>query len=142
LKIGLPFYFCQVKHDTKPAVPLINTIKNLTKATLKKLTKKLKTRWGIQSTWQFLVILFVFAITGPTTLIVERFVFDLFAIPSGSHWAMRVVFFILITMPMYKALLLLYGFIFGQFAFFWNFVKTFFLRLVGFGRFKKANRSS
>jgi hypothetical protein len=118
------------------------TIKNLNKATLNNLLQKTKTRWGIQSNRQFLLILFVFAITGPTTLFVERFIFDVFNIPSTIHWLMRILFFIVITMPVYKVILLFYGLLFGQFTFFWNFVKAFISKFFGLTRLRRNTPES
>ncbi len=109
----------------------------LTKEKLHQIAQKLKTHWGITSNKQLLVILFVFAITGPTTLLVERFMFNLFEIPAIDHWLFRVAFFMLFTLPVYKALLLFYGLIFGQFAFFSKFVKAFFVKILMIGKSKK-----
>jgi len=94
--------------------------------------QKLKTRWGIHSTWQVVIILIVFACTGFSVLYVERFIYDLLHIPSSNGWFIRVSLFILITLPIYNVLLLFYGFIFGQFRFFWNFEKRFFGRIFAF----------
>jgi hypothetical protein len=81
--------------------------------------------------------MFVFAITGPTTLMIERLIFHIFQIPSFSHWSLHVLFFVLFTIPVFKLLLLFYGLIFGQFTFFRNFVKAFFVKMLMINKFKK-----
>jgi hypothetical protein len=44
-------------------------------------------------------------------------------------WA-SITYFILI-LPVYNVFLLFYGFVFGQFKFFWEFEKKFFKRIFG-----------
>ena len=92
--------------------------------------ERLKSRWGITSTWQVIIILIVFACTGFTTLYVEELIYKLFHIPEENRWWIAVLLFIFITIPLYNLILLVYGFIFGQFRFFWNFEKRFFGRII------------
>jgi hypothetical protein len=81
---------------------------------------KLKTRWNVSSVFQVIIILVVFACTGLTVLFLKRplfqFLFDDGNIPL---WA-TLIYYILI-LPVYNVILLFYGFVFGQFRFFWNF---------------------
>jgi hypothetical protein len=100
----------------------INKDMNKTRAFI----EKLKARWGITSTWQVILILIVFACTGFSTLYVEEQIYKLFHIPEENTWWIAVLLFIFITLPLYNAILLVYGFIVGQFKFFWNFEKRFF----------------
>jgi hypothetical protein len=96
--------------------------------------ENLKTRWNLKNTWQVIIILIVFACTGTTVLIIKRPLFN-YWFPDGEKplWA-DITYYILI-LPIYNILLLAYGFVFGQFAFFWDFEKRFFRRIVS--RFKK-----
>jgi hypothetical protein len=97
---------------------------------------KLKDRWKVGSALQVIVILVVFACTGFTVLFIKRPLFNyLFDDGVVPVWA-SVVYYILI-LPVYNVFLLFYGFVFGQFQFFWNFEKRFFARLSG--RSKKKN---
>jgi hypothetical protein len=95
---------------------------------------KLKTRWNLSSTWQVVIVLIVFAFTGTTVLLIKR---PLFAwwFPEGDKplWA-SITYYILI-LPIYNVFLLFYGFLFGQFRFFWEFEKRFFSRIMS--KFKK-----
>lgn len=90
---------------------------------------RLKERWGISSSFQVIVILVVFACTGFSVLYLEDVVFRLLGITEPGEWYYRVMLFIVITLPLYNILLLIFGFIFGQFRFFWNFEKRFFRRI-------------
>ncbi len=93
-------------------------------------SEKLKQRWKVQNTWKVIIILVVFAFTGSTVaLIAKPLLRALFAPAEVPLWAW-VLYYVLI-LPVYNVFLLIYGFIFGQFSFFWNFEKRFFSRLFG-----------
>ncbi len=83
-----------------------------------------KERWNINSNWQVFVILVVFAVTGSTAAYLSKPILDLFGIVRGetSAWIYWPLYIILIF-PVYQVLLVSFGFIFGQHAFFWAFEK-------------------
>lgn len=83
-----------------------------------------KKRWNIKSNWQVFVILVVFAITGSTAAYLSKPVLSLFGIVRNetSGWIYWPLYIILIF-PIYQVLLVTFGFIFGQFEFFWAFEK-------------------
>ena len=84
--------------------------------------EKLKERWKVKGALQVIIILGVFACTGLSVMLLKRPIFTyLFNAGPMPFWA-TVVYYILI-LPIYNLFLLLYGFIFGQFYFFWNFEK-------------------
>jgi hypothetical protein len=95
---------------------------------------RLKSRWNLTNTWQVIIILIVFACTGTTVLIIKKPLFAMW-FPEGDKpiWA-SVLYYILIF-PVYNVFLLFYGFVFGQFKFFWEFEKKFFTRIIT--RFRK-----
>ncbi len=47
--------------------------------------EKLKKRWNIQSNFQVVIILVVFAITGSTTVYVKKLIFDLIGVDMDTH---------------------------------------------------------
>ncbi len=85
---------------------------------------RLKKRWNISSNWQLASILLVFASTGFSALQVAKPFLTLIGIPETfqPHWLYRILRLVLIF-PIYQIVLLVIGFIFGQFTFFWNFEK-------------------
>ena len=90
--------------------------------------EKLKQRWNVSSAWQVIIILWVFACTGFTVYFLKR---PLLAFLTGrEEGSIRatITYYVLI-LPLYNVLLLGYGFIFGQFSFFWNFEKHLFKRI-------------
>lgn len=90
---------------------------------------KLQTRWGVNSVWQVLIILVVFACTGFTVLFLKKPIYALLNISPQTPVWWRVTVYCLTILPAYQIILLMYGFLFGQFQFFWNFEKRMFGRI-------------
>ena len=83
-----------------------------------------KERWNIKSNWQVFIILVVFAITGSSAALVSKPILGFLGIVKGSvsNW-LYYPLYILLIFPVYQVLLISYGFLFGQFTFFWAFEK-------------------
>lgn len=97
--------------------------------------EKLKKRWGVESYGQIALILFIFAITGFTTLYVKQLFYELFDITEHTAAWVRVTIWLATVLPAYQVLFLFFGFIFGQFEFVWRFEKKSFSRIKNlFGR--------
>ena len=92
--------------------------------------EKLKKRWNIESNTQVLIILVVFAVTGSTTVYVKRLFFEFVGVTSETSLWLKIPVYIISILLIYNILLLVYGFIFGQFRFFLNFEKKFFSRFL------------
>ena len=92
--------------------------------------ENLKNRWNVKSAFQVIIILIVFSCTGFSVLYVEDQIYKLLNISDDHGFWLRALLFVVITLPIYNVLLLIYGFAFGQFRFFWNFEKMFFGRLL------------
>ncbi len=84
-----------------------------------KFLERMKTKWQLKSLTQVVLILIVFALTGSSVLFLKPFVFKLVGFEHLTGWKGTVLYLLLIF-PMYQILLLVYGFLFGQFAFFWD----------------------
>lgn len=86
-----------------------------------------------------LLILIVFAATGSGTMILRKTLFDLLEISSGTHILFRIVMYVVVMLPGYFLLLIVFGSLAGQFRFF-----SFFIRksLFFFMPDKKMKRSS
>ncbi len=95
---------------------------------------RLKEKWNLGNTWQVVVVLIVFACTGFTVLFLKRPILELITGSDNTSTVTTIVYYLLI-LPFYNILLLMYGFVFGQFRFFWNFEKRFFKRIISI--FKK-----
>jgi hypothetical protein len=95
---------------------------------------RLKKRWNLSSTSQVFVVLLVFALTGSSVVALRRWLVANFEWAHSSWFTYSYYWLIL---PFYNLMLLGWGFIFGQFRFFWEFEKRFFSRIVGYFRKKK-----
>lgn len=98
--------------------------------------EKLKQRWGIESNFQIIIIFIVFAITGSSSVYVAKpflnFIgLNRFAFPEGFWWGGLAygLLRLLIIFPIYQVLLVFFGWLFGQFKFFWGFEKKMLKRL-------------
>jgi hypothetical protein len=95
--------------------------------------QRLKKRWGIHSNFQLVMILVVFAVTGSSAAKLATPLTNFLGITADNfspwiYWPSRL----LLIFPIYQVLLVFFGFIFGQFRFFWNFEKKMLSRM-GFG---------
>ena len=89
---------------------------------------KLKDRWKLGSPFQVVVVLVVFACTGFTVLFIKKPILHFLAGTGGDTMLASILYYLLI-LPLYNVILLAYGFLFGQFNFFWEFEKRFFNRI-------------
>ena len=97
---------------------------------MKNLWEKLKKRWEIESDWQVAIILLAFTFTGFTTLYIHQLVDQMLGIDESSPFIYKVLVFIVIVLPVYNILLIVYGSLLGQYKFFKNFIIKFFKRLL------------
>ena len=86
--------------------------------------EKLKKRWNLKSATQVVIVLIVFACTGFTILFIKKPLLTWLAGEQGNTTFASVLYYIFI-LPLYNVVLLVYGFLFGQFQFFWEFEKRF-----------------
>ena len=94
--------------------------------------KKLKKRWNIETNGQLFIIFLVFAITGSSAAKLAAPLTDFFEVKKEMGWYIYWPFRILIILPIYQLLLVFYGWVFGEYSFFWNFEKKM-LRSMGLG---------
>lgn len=92
--------------------------------------EKLKKRWGIHSNFQLLIIFIVFTITGSAAAKLAEPLTNFIGLQQETtnpwiYWTVRI----LLIFPVYQVLLIVFGWLFGQFKFFWNFEKKMLSRL-------------
>ncbi|MFD0962513.1 DUF6787 family protein [Pseudofulvibacter geojedonensis] len=100
-----------------------------------KIFNKLASKWNVTYRWELIAIFLVFAITGSTAAKISGPILealDLKEMISNSFlfWTIRI----LLIFPIYQVMLVLVGWLFGQFDFFWAFEKKM-LKRMGFKRF-------
>lgn len=94
--------------------------------------KGLKQRWGIESNFQLTIIFIVFAITGSASAWLSKPVCSWLGITHEDLGFWFTPIRLLLIFPLYQVLLVLNGFLFGQFKFFWAFEKKM-LKRMGLG---------
>lgn len=102
--------------------------------------QRLKERWGISSNFQLIIIFFVFSITGSSSVFAAKPFLNFIGLQQANfpdawwgstlYWILRI----LLIFPFYQILLVIYGWLFGQFKFFWDFEKKM-LKRIGLGFF-------
>ncbi|MFA5574276.1 MAG: DUF6787 family protein [Brumimicrobium sp.] len=83
----------------------------------------LKERWKIQSTSQLIIILIVFSINGSIAAYLMKPVLTFLGISKDIGWYFYWPLASILILPVYFVLLLIIGWIFGQYKFFYNFEK-------------------
>jgi len=100
-----------------------------------KLFKKLAVKWQVNYRWELIAIFLVFAVTGSTAARISGPIIEILQLKelvtnSFLFWTIRI----LIIFPIYQVLLVLVGWLFGQFKFFWAFEKKMLCRM-GFKKY-------
>lgn len=85
---------------------------------------KVEKRWGVKYKWELIVIFIVFSITGSSSILIGRPVLKLVGITTENlNMYMYYPLFIMFSFLFYQIFLVLYGWLFGQFKFFWTMEK-------------------
>ncbi len=90
------------------------------------IVQRLKDRWKLNNSLQLFLVLLTFACTGFTVLFLKKPIVGYFNPQQDNIWFI-IAYYVLI-LPIYNVILLIYGFIFGQFNFFWEFEQKMFKR--------------
>jgi hypothetical protein len=98
---------------------------------------KLQHRWKLKNIGQVLLVLLVFACTGITIMLLKQPILKFLGKGEMASILPSVLYYVLI-LPLYNVVLLGYGFLLGQFEFFWAFEKRFLSRIFPF--MKDKNR--
>ncbi|HUH47185.1 MAG TPA: DUF6787 family protein [Arenibacter sp.] len=98
--------------------------------------KKLKQRWGISTNWQLIIILTVFSVTGSSSVYIAKPFLNWIGLARESFspdfiWGglIYLLLRLILIFPFYQLLLIVFGWLFGQFKFFWEFEKKMLNRL-------------
>ncbi len=90
--------------------------------------EKLQKRWQLENLFQVVVVLIVFALTGFTVMFIKQPVLEWMGTDPQYSTLITILYYIFI-LPVYNVILLFYGFVFGQFHFFWGFEKRMWNRM-------------
>ena len=103
--------------------------------------KKLKERWGINTSYQLLLIIAVFAINGSISARISSYLMTFIGInDNNTHWFIYYLILLVLVLPIYPFLLMGFGYLFGQSKFFFPFGKRMLSKIgLGFIFNKKAS---
>lgn len=93
--------------------------------------ERLQQKWGVTSVWSVIAILLTFTFSGSTVVWLRKGLFSLLNYDGSTPFWLKTITYLVFIFPTYQALLLIYGFILGQFRFFWEKEKKLFKWLVG-----------
>ncbi|MCZ8354082.1 MAG: prolipoprotein diacylglyceryl transferase [Cyclobacteriaceae bacterium] len=99
---------------------------------------RLQKRWQLKDHKQVWIVLLVFACTGFTVYFLKPVLLSWLNIGEDRTFWVSVLYYI-VVLPLYILILVVYGFIFGQSAFFLAFSKRFVNRIISIFR-KKTNK--
>lgn len=81
---------------------------------------KLKAKWQLDSLLQVVAVLAVFTLTGSTVVYIRKFLFAFLGYDDATPFWLKTVTYLLFIFPAYQLMLLGFGFMLGQFRFFWE----------------------
>jgi hypothetical protein len=94
------------------------------------LFKKLEKKWKLSYRWEMIRVFMVFAVTGSSSALIGRPILKIIGVTKDNfqplvYW----ILYLLIGFLFYQILLVTFGWLFGQFKFFWNFEKKMIKRM-------------
>ncbi|MDP3666012.1 MAG: phosphoribosylglycinamide formyltransferase [Sediminibacterium sp.] len=84
--------------------------------------KRMQQKWGVTAR-QFGIIFLVFGLTGTTTALLTRYITAWLGMDTDTYWLWKLLLRIGMLLLGYQFILLLYGALLGQWAFFWKYEK-------------------
>lgn len=96
------------------------------------LMEKLKQRWGITSNFQLIILFIVFGINGSLSARISKYFMDCMGIDKNMPWYFYYPILLILVLPLYPFMLMVFGYLFGQSKFFYPFSLKM-LRRIGLG---------
>ena len=85
-----------------------------------KWVEKLKSKWGIESNWDFTMIMLAFSLAGMMISLCRPTIFHLLGIKPETHLWIKIAVYLPLIPPIYQVFLMFWGTVLGQFHFFWE----------------------
>ncbi|HUH26707.1 DUF6787 family protein [Gelidibacter sp.] len=97
--------------------------------------KKLEHKWILEHRWEMIRVFIVFSITGSSSVFIGKPIMALIGITKDNlNTTVYWILYIIVGLIFYQIMLVFFGWLFGQFNFFWAFEKKMLGRL-GFKKF-------
>lgn len=97
-----------------------------------KFIERMKKKYNVGTTFELFIIMAVFSLAGMAIVLVRKPIFHLLGITAQTPFILKFLAWLAVVFPTYQINLLIFGFLLGQFPFFWEREKKFlrFLRRV------------
>lgn len=82
--------------------------------------QRLQEKWSLSSHWQVAAILVIFTLAGSSVIVLRKWLFASLGYTDQTSGWLKAITYLLFVFPTYQGLLLFYGFLLGQFNFFWS----------------------
>lgn len=97
--------------------------------------KKLERKWILEYRWEMIRVFIVFSITGSSSVFIGKPIMAFIGITKDNlNTAVYWFLYIIVGLIFYQFMLIFFGWLFGQFKFFWEFEKKI-LNRIGFKKF-------
>ncbi|MBA6153604.1 DUF6787 family protein [Gelidibacter maritimus] len=99
------------------------------------LFKKLEKKWILDYRWEMIRVFIVFSVTGSSSMFIGKPIMALIGITKDNlNTTVYWILYITVGLIFYQFMLVFFGWLFGQFKFFWEFEKKMLSR-IGFKKF-------
>ena len=85
-----------------------------------KFVQRMKQKYGLKTTTELVIIMTVFSLAGMAIIWVRKPIFHLLGITDPTPFILKFLAWLAVVFPTYQLNLLVFGFLFGQFSFFWE----------------------
>lgn len=94
------------------------------------LFKKLERKWILEHRWEMIRVFIVFSITGSASVFIGKPVMAFIGITKDNlNTTVYWILYVLVGIIFYQIMLVFFGWLFGQFKFFWEFEKKMLSRI-------------
>jgi formyltetrahydrofolate-dependent phosphoribosylglycinamide formyltransferase len=100
---------------------------------------RLREKWGVTPR-RFWIIFIAFGLTGTTTAILTRYIIGWLGFDETTHWGWKLLLRLGMLLIGYQVLLLMYGALLGEWAFFWKYERRLLVKLGILKSTKKSTR--
>ncbi len=109
-----------------------------------KFIQRMKKKYNLQSNSELFIIMTVFSLAGMAIVWVRKPIFHVLGITAKTPFIIKFFAWLMVVFPTYQINLLIFGFLFGKFAFFWEREKKFlrFLRRLVSSRTREVVRQN
>lgn len=91
--------------------------------------ERLKKKWGIETNFQFWVIMVVFSLAGTSVVRVKPYIFSWLGVGANAALWLKILLWPVIVLPSYYLLFMMWGTLLGQRRFAWWFTSKTLRRL-------------